>query len=224
MTESELRQKCALAAAQWLGTKEGSDGHREILAAYNAIRPLPRGYVVKQSDPWCAAFASSCAVQAGVGELLPLECSCSKIIEKARDMEIWVEDDSYVPGIGDWILYNWEAKDTADDTGKPDHVGVVLGVENGEILVAEGNYNNAVGLRKVPVNGRYIRGFVCPGFLDAPQVRTGFHALDEIPEYARPTVEKLLSDGSLKGVGAEDLGLTEEMVRILVILDRRGVL
>ena len=77
MTE---RLNAALAAARWLGTKEGSREHRQILEVYNAIRPLPSGYAVKQTDPWCAAFVSAAAVMAGVEQLLPLECSCSRMM------------------------------------------------------------------------------------------------------------------------------------------------
>lgn len=225
MTELELRRECALSAARWLGTREGSDGHRELLAVYNGIRPLPRGYQIRESDPWCAAFASAAAVLAGVGALLPLECSCLRIVEKARAMGIWVEDDGYVPEAGDWVLYNWDASQTGDDTGNPDHVGVVIGLEGAQILVAEGNYDNAVGLRKIPVNYRFIRGFVCPQYhtmVKEEPIR--YRTLSEVPEYARPTIEKLTADGSLRGVAKDDLGLTEELLRILVILDRRGIL
>lgn len=225
MTELELRRKYALTAASWLDTQEGSDRHRELLAVYNGIRPLPRGYAMGENDPWCAAFASAVAVLAGVGELLPLECSCAKIIEKAEKMAVWVEDDSYVPEEGDWILYNWDAAQTGDDTGSPDHVGVVIGVENGHILAVEGNYGNAVKLRRIPVDAQQIRGFVCPKIQSAVQEDPArMHTMEEVPEYARPTIEKLVSDGSLKGVAEHDLGLSEEMIRILVILDRRGIL
>ena len=225
MTELELRLKAALTAALWLGTKEGSGEHRQILSVYNSIRPLPRGYAMGEKDPWCAAFASAVAVMAGLGEQMPLECSCTRIIEKAQKMGIWVEEDTHVPKIGDWALYNWDAPATGDDTGSPDHVGVVLGVEEGKILVAEGNYDNAVKLRRIFVNDRSIRGFVCPRFgIGEKEEAVVIHTIEQVPDYARPTIEKLLIDGSLLGVGPDDLGLTEEMIRILVILDRRGVL
>lgn len=225
MTEHELRLTTALSAARWLGTAEGSDGHRALLAAYNGIRPLPRGYAVREKDPWCAAFTSAAAVLAGVGALMPLECSCSKIIEKARDMGIWVEEDGHVPGSGDWVLYNWDAPRDGDDTGNPDHVGVVIGLEEGEILVVEGNYGNAVRLRRVPLDGQPIRGFVCPKFdTMTKEVPMTIQTISQVPEYARATIEKLTSDGSLQGIAPEKLGLTEEMIRILVILDRRGIL
>lgn len=216
-----LRIKTALSAARWLGVKEGSEEHRMILAVYNGIRPLPRGYAVKETDAWCAAFASAAAVMSGAGERYPLECSCSKIIEKARSMGIWVEKDSHRPAIGDWVLYNWQAKSSGDDTGAADHVGVIIGTEDDTILAVEGNYDNGVKLRKFPADWKLIRGYVCPEWEENGM---RYQTLDQVPAYARATIEKLIADGSLRGVSEDDLGLSEELVRILVILDRRGIL
>lgn len=224
MTESELRLTSALAAARWLGTKEGSQAHRDILRSYNGIRPLPRGYVMGERDPWCAAFVSAAAAMAGVGELVPLECSCARIIEKGCSMGIWVEDDAHVPKPGDWVLYNWGAAGSGDDAGAPDHVGIVIAVEE-EILVVEGNYDNAVKLRQLPIDGKKIRGYICPKYETlAQEDAMHYHTIDEVPDYARETIEKLTADGSLRGVAQDDLGLTEDLIRTLVILDRRGML
>ena len=213
------RLECALTAARWLGTKEESREHKEILKIYNSIRPLPRGYSMRESDPWCAAFVSAAAVQSGVGERYPLECSCGRIIEKAKEMDIWVERDDHIPSVGDWVLYNWDAKPTGDDTGAPDHVGVVIGMEDGDILVVEGNYDNAVKLRRVSIDWSKLRGFVHPELVE---VEMRYHTLEQVPGYARSTIEKLVADGSLRGIAEDDLGLSEELIRILVILDRRG--
>ena len=138
-------------------------------------------------------------------------------------MGIWVEDDRYVPQVGDWVLYDWQAEGGGDCTGAPDHVGIVIGRENGELLVVEGNYDNMVKLRRVAVNDGKIRGYVCPAF-EEEEMSLRYHTLEEVPAYARATVEKLMKDGSLVGIGEEDLGLSEELIRILVILDRRGVI
>lgn len=214
------RLNAALVAARWLGTKEGSKEHREILAVYNAITPLPRGYRMGEKDPWCAAFVSAVAVMAGEGSRYPLECSCSRIIENAKRMGIWVEDDGHIPQIGDWVLYDWQAKRDDDCVGAPDHVGIVIAREGDIILVAEGNYDNQVKLRRIPVNYEMIRGYVCPEWEEETDNR--YHTLAQIPEFARPTIEKLIADGSLLGVGEDDLGLSAEMIRILLILDQRG--
>lgn len=226
MTELELRMKSALAAAKWLGTKEGSAEHKMILSIYNGISPLPRGYRITESDPWCAAFVSAAAAEAGLGGFYPLECSCSQMLRRAKDMGNWVENDAHVPRIGDWVLYNWDAKGVDDDTGAPDHVGIVVGIENGMIAVIEGNYDNAVKLRRIGVDDRRIRGYVCPNFAadGKEDSMIKYHTLEEIPDYARETVAKLVEDGSLRGISEDDLGLTEDLLRTLVILDRRGLL
>lgn len=44
---------------------------------------------------------------------------------------------------------------------------------------------------------------------------------DNMPEWARPTIQRLVDAGYLKGNG-EGLDLTDDMLRILVVLDRAG--
>ena len=50
-----------------------------------------------------------------------------------------------------------------------------------------------------------------------------YDTLQAVPDWARPTVEKLIDRGFLQGDG-ENLDLSRDMVRLLVILDRAGVL
>ena len=81
-------------------------------------------------------------------------------------------------------------------------------------------------MRHLELDAATIRGFVCPDY-EAAEERSDtmrYHTLEEVPEYARGTIEKLTAEGSLLGIGADDLGLSEELIRILVILDRRGIL
>lgn len=55
---------------------------------------------------------------------------------------------------------------TTDNTGTPDHVGVIVEVHEsaGYFVVVEGNYSNAVKKRTLSINGRYIRGFISPKY------------------------------------------------------------
>lgn len=47
---------------------------------------------------------------------------------------------------------------------------------------------------------------------------------DNMPDWAKPTIQKLVDKGILKGTNdSGDLGLTEEIMRILVINDRAGI-
>ena len=51
---------------------------------------------------------------------------------------------------------------------------------------------------------------------------TVYETLEAVPEWAQQTIGKLLERGFLEGDG-ENLSLSRDMVRILVILDRAGV-
>ena len=81
-------------------------------------------------------------------------------------MGIWVENDAYVPKPADAILYDWDDSGSGDNTGTPEHIGTVEKVEGSLITVIEGNYSNAVKRRVMEVNGRYIRGYICPKYDD----------------------------------------------------------
>lgn len=164
MTEKQIREKVVETAKKYLGCKESDGSHKKIIDIYNAHKPLPRGYAVKYTDAWCATYASAMAIEAGVADLVPLECSCYYEIEGAKKLGIWVENDAYVPAAGDFILYDWDDSGSGDNTNSPDHVGIVCGVSGGKITVIEGNCSNMVKYREIAVNGKYIRGFITPKY------------------------------------------------------------
>ena len=151
-------------AQAWLGLNEYDRTHEGIIDIYNAHKPLARGYKVKYSDSWCATFCSAIAIKLRYTAIIPLECSCEQMIKKAVVMGIWQEKDSYTPSPGDFILYDWQDSGVGDNKGYADHIGVVESVSGGKIFVIEGNYDNAVKRRVLAVNGRYIRGYICPRY------------------------------------------------------------
>ena len=50
-----------------------------------------------------------------------------------------------------------------------------------------------------------------------------YDTLDSVPDWARPTVEKLVESKAIEGTG-EGLGLSSDFLRTLVVLDRLGIL
>lgn len=51
-----------------------------------------------------------------------------------------------------------------------------------------------------------------------------YNYMDEnMPDWARPTIQKLLDKGYLNGTGDNELGLTMSIIRVLVIMDNAGV-
>ena len=162
MTELELRMQYVNAATGYYGCKENDGSHKPIIDLYNSYTPHPRGYRMTYDAPWCAAFASAMAVKCGFTDIIPVECSCSKQIELFKKLARWVENDAYVPSPGDLVYYDWDDNGVGDNTGDPEHVGIVTAVNGSVITVIEGNKNNAVDYRKLTVNGRYIRGYGVP--------------------------------------------------------------
>ena len=151
-------------AKSWIGCKESDGSHKKIIDLYNSHKPLARGYKVKYTDSWCATFVSACAIACGYTDIIPLECSCEKLIELSKKKGIWVENENRTPSPGDIMLYDWQDSGSGDDKGAADHVGIVEKVSGKTITVIEGNYSDAVKRREIQVNGRYIRGYICPKF------------------------------------------------------------
>lgn len=148
----------------WKGITQGSKEHKQIVDTYNKQKPLPAGYKVKYTDNWCATTTSAAAIVSGNADVVPMECSCGRLIEKAKKMGIWVEDDSYTPQPGDLILYDWDDKGAGDDNGWPDHIGCVTKVTAKTIFVMEGNSSKQVKERRIAVNAQFIRGYVVPKY------------------------------------------------------------
>lgn len=145
-----------------INSLKGETGHKKVLDVYNSQCPVPRGYKVKPTDAWCATTVSAVFIMNGYDEFA--ECSCYYMIEKAKKLGIWVEDDSYTPEPGDVIMYDWQDSGKGDNTGVADHVGIVISVSKNKIVVREGNKNKSIGNRDVIVNGLYIRGYIVPPY------------------------------------------------------------
>lgn len=158
------RQAMIAKMQSWIGKNEVDGSFREIIDIYNSHTPRARGYKLKYSDEWCAGTVSAAAIATGNTNAVPLEVSCHYMIEGAKAKGIWVENDAYVPQGGDIILYDWQDSGVGDNTGNPDHVGVVEYTSGGVIHVIEGNNGEKVARRELSVNGRYIRGFIVPKY------------------------------------------------------------
>lgn len=143
---------------------KGEAGHKRVLDVYNSQCPLPRGYRLQAKDPWCAATVSAVLITNGYNDLS--ECSCTMIVNKAKELGIWIESDGFIPQIGDIILYDWQDNNVGDNYGTPDHIGIVIKVDTDEkkFVVREGNKSGTVGNRTMDVNGKYIRGFITPPY------------------------------------------------------------
>ena len=268
MTELELRRKVVQTAEAYLGCKESNGSHKPIIDVYNTLEKtadgLPVGYRMPYDKPWCSVFVSAIAILCGLTDIIPPECGCGRHIELFRKLGIWVENDGYVPTMGDIILYSWNDNGKGECTEGASHIGYVVSCDGKNIKVIEGNISDSVGYRTLAVNGQYIRGFAVPDYaskvkpdeieelkkrvtelekivaglmtsveLLADAVGRRYHSLgdvradEEIAEFYLPTLERLIDMGHLRGEGGAGddliLDLSEDTVRMLVVMDRAGV-
>ena len=61
-------------------------------------------------------------------------------------------------------MYDWQDNGKGDNTGTPDHVGIVVSVSGNTMQIIEGNKTEAVGYRNLTVGGKYIRGYCLPNY------------------------------------------------------------
>lgn len=168
------RQNVVDLVISWAGFSEGNGRHKKIVDIYNyylsqAVKKHGTvNYKLKYTDAWCAGMASAAYIQSGLADLFPVECSVPRMVEIAKKMGIWVEKDNYVPAPADAVTYDWQDTGKGDNTGNPDHIGIVISVNDaaGTFVVMEGNYDDAVKPRTMAINGKFIRGFIVPKFDD----------------------------------------------------------
>lgn len=136
MTSQDYANTCFA----YYGIHEGTSMHHQLIDTYNEIKPLPRGYKLKYTDPWCAGFLSAIAQLSGIKNF-PFECGVTQMYNKALTMGREVLPDEAQSG--DIIFFDW------GHNGSLDHVGAVWEIENNVIVTIEGNKSDAVGCRYV---------------------------------------------------------------------------
>lgn len=171
------REAVVSLAKSWVGLNEADGSYKKIIDIYNQkqIR-FPRGVKMQYRWSWCACFWSAIAIELGYTDIIPIEISCGYLIDEAKKMGCWEERDDYIPKPGDGILYDWDDNGVGDNTGWPDHVGVIVSVDEktGVIEVIEGNKSDKVDHRYMKINGKYIRGYIVPEYTSTP--------IENIPE------------------------------------------
>ena len=161
---TDQKNRVIRAAANLVGTSTGSAAHQRMVADYNSVKPLPVGYAVKNTDDWCDVFVTVVFQREGLSYLVGRECGVERHIQIFKKLGIWNEDGTTTPQSGDIITFNWD-KDTQQNDGWADHIGIVERVENGWIHTIEGNSSNGVVRRNIyRVGHGNIRGFARPHY------------------------------------------------------------
>lgn len=152
------RTKLVATAKKYLGTTEAAKGDDRIIDKYNRIKESS-SYKMGYTDPWCAAFVSVMANEAGLSGIIPPDAYCPYLIAKIEKSGGTIKAPAmYTPIPGDIIFYDWQADGTAD------HVGIVEKVSGSMVTVIEGNYKDSVSSRTLPVDARYIKCYAVPNY------------------------------------------------------------
>lgn len=174
----------------WIGTDK-----RAIIDLYNNHKPLAHGYKVKYTDAWCDTTISSLFIMLDSVDLIGgTECGVERHISLFQKVGIWEEDGSVTPEPGWIVCYNWDDSTQPND-GFADHIGLVESVNGTTISVIEGNYNDAVRRRIIPVGLGYIRGYAKPKYGDSKKEGTETKGVDNMIKtvidvsYAQPNVD-----------------------------------
>ena len=215
------RNEVVKLATSWLGKNEKDGSHKQIIDIYNLYftsngKTFPRGVKMTYTASWCACTWSALAISLGYTDIMPIEVSCGELINLAKKMGIWQENDNYIPSPGDAILYDWDDKGTGDNTGWPDHIGTIDYVNKnaGYITVIEGNYQDSVKKRTVSINGKYIRGFITPKYTDDTVVyESSAESTKDITTVAREVISGMWGSGSDRKTALERSGFNYQEVQ-----------
>lgn len=158
MTENKLRTQVVCCADGWLGLNEKDGSHKKIIDLYNSVAFLPRGYKVKCTDAWCAAFVTAIGIQLGISQIVLPECGVGEMVKLYKKIGRYRSSAVHTPQAGDLVVYDWEGNGTGD------HIGVVEWVWGKHMTVVEGNYKNAVARREIKTDSKSILGYCVPDY------------------------------------------------------------
>ena len=139
------------------------------------------------------------------------------MIELYRKAGRFEEQDFAVPRPGDVIFYDWEDSGRGDCRGSSDHVGIVLELNGNLIKVIEGNKSDAVGLRDINIDSRFIRGYGQPDYLSLAEKETILRPREESAEETAPEVAEMTAALTLPYLRRGDSGETVRAAQLLLI-------
>lgn len=112
-----------------------------------------RWYGFNSKVEWCACFVSWCYAQAGATEPKFSGCT-SGGMGWFQSHGQWADRNYTDIAPGDAIFFDW------DGSGDADHVGIVVGVENGTVYTVEGNSSGDMcRYNSYPLGSSVIRGY-----------------------------------------------------------------
>ena len=175
---------------------------------------------------WCMSFVQWCFDRAGVP--LPEKTgSCGALMRAAQAADCWVTAN-FQPG--DVVIYDFSGKQKTTQ-----HCGIVefplpdYGVQAIEGNTSQsGSQDNGGMVCRKNRPSKCIIGAVRPTFdpekKEENDTMTIYKTLNDVPGWYKPAVQKAVDKGALTGTGGGEINVSEDLCRILTILDRMGKL
>lgn len=111
------------------------------------------------------------------------------------------------------------------------HTGLVVKVEAGYVYTIEGNAGNPPAVRscRYTLGGKIIKGYGRPDWSLVPNEKEDddmiyYKTINDVPSYYKNSVQKAVKKGALNGTGNGELNVSEDLCRMLTVLDRLGKL
>ena len=113
---------------------------------------------------WCACFVSWCADQVGYIKdgIVPKFSVCTDGINWYKEKGLWFDNvEDFIPVSGDIIFFDWKDKESGNQDGVSDHVGIVkkYDMNNHIITTIEGNSGDECKERSYNKDDIQILGF-----------------------------------------------------------------
>lgn len=161
---------------------------------------------------WCAAFVTWCLRQSQVpAEVAASEVSCQRMVEWYRTHSAYYpRAGGYTPIPGDIIMFRY-------GSGSANHVGFVVGVENGRVYTIEGNTSGMVGLRSYYLNNSSILGYCVPDYTTEENADYDFPLTESYEEGEYITLAASLNVRATPSTASVRLGKLPSGSRVRVI-------
>lgn len=204
-----------LARSQ-IGIKESPAGSNKV--KYNTWY---YGSEVSGSQyPWCVTFVAWLFNELGASKLFfggAKTASSSTLYRYHAESGQAVTDGKYKPG--DIIYFMF------DGNG---HTGVCERFDGSNITTIDGNTGttneaNGGAVMRRTRNKKYIKGAWRPRYEESEEMPVTYQTISDIPAWGKPSVQKLIDKKYLVGDEKGEIGVTIDMLRMIVINDRAGL-
>lgn len=158
------REQMVALALKYKGAVQGSAKHKDLVDTFNKVKP--HGQKMTYTWAWCACTVTAWLIKGGYTlKNMPMSYSCAQLIKDTKALQEkglgkWVENDAWTGAEpGDLVIYYWSAAKTGDQKKYTSHVGMITKRTSTGYEVIEGNKSKKVGMRTIPFDYRYVRGF-----------------------------------------------------------------